>query len=106
MSDAHAGDPPPWIFQCDVDRLMVSVGGRTRTESVRNGLDGHATYLGSAPSCVHDIALGTGSDDDGGCTSIAVSDAAAPSVRQPQLRTIGSAKDSTIGIAFRPALWM
>lgn len=35
----YAGDPPPWIFQCDVDRLLVSVGGRTRTESVANGLD-------------------------------------------------------------------
>jgi 2-C-methyl-D-erythritol 4-phosphate cytidylyltransferase len=35
----YAGDPPPWIFQCDVDRLMLSVGGRTRTESVSNGLD-------------------------------------------------------------------
>ncbi len=31
----YAADPPPWIFQCDVDRLMVSIGGRTRTESVR-----------------------------------------------------------------------
>jgi 2-C-methyl-D-erythritol 4-phosphate cytidylyltransferase len=35
----YAGDPPPWLFQCDVDRLLVSVGGRTRTESVANGLD-------------------------------------------------------------------
>jgi 2-C-methyl-D-erythritol 4-phosphate cytidylyltransferase len=34
-----AGDPPPWIFQCDVGRLMLSVGGRTRQESVGNGLD-------------------------------------------------------------------
>jgi 2-C-methyl-D-erythritol 4-phosphate cytidylyltransferase len=32
-------DPPPWIFQCDVDRLLLSVGGRTRTESVRHGLE-------------------------------------------------------------------
>lgn len=32
-------DPPPWIFQCDVDRLLLAPGGRTRTESVRNGLD-------------------------------------------------------------------
>jgi len=32
-------DPPPWIFQCDVDRLLLSVGGRNRTESVRNGLE-------------------------------------------------------------------
>lgn len=36
---SHAADPPPWIFQCDVDRLMISLGGRTRTESVANGLD-------------------------------------------------------------------
>ena len=35
----YVADPPPWIFQCDVDRLLLSIGGRTRTESVRNGLD-------------------------------------------------------------------
>jgi 2-C-methyl-D-erythritol 4-phosphate cytidylyltransferase len=35
----YAGDPPPWIFQCDVDRLLVANGGRTRTESASNGLD-------------------------------------------------------------------
>lgn len=35
----YAGDPPPWLFQCDVDRLLVSIGGRTRSESVSNGLD-------------------------------------------------------------------
>lgn len=35
----YAGDPPPWIFQCDVGRLMLSVGGRTRQESVANGMD-------------------------------------------------------------------
>lgn len=35
----YVADPPPWIFQCDVDRLMVTTGGRTRTESVANGLD-------------------------------------------------------------------
>lgn len=34
-----AGDPPPWIFQCDADRLLLSVGGRERADSVRNGLD-------------------------------------------------------------------
>jgi 2-C-methyl-D-erythritol 4-phosphate cytidylyltransferase len=36
---AYAGDPPPWIFQCDVDRLMIAPGGKTRQESVANGLD-------------------------------------------------------------------
>lgn len=35
----YAGDPPPWLFQCDVDRLLVSVGGKTRAESVSNGLE-------------------------------------------------------------------
>ncbi len=32
-------DPPPWIFQCDIDRLLLSIGGETRTDSVRNGLE-------------------------------------------------------------------
>lgn len=35
----YAGDPPPWLFQCDLDRLAMSVGGTTRAESVANGLD-------------------------------------------------------------------
>jgi 2-C-methyl-D-erythritol 4-phosphate cytidylyltransferase len=36
---SHAADPPPWLFQCDVDRLLVSAGGRERAESVANGLE-------------------------------------------------------------------
>ena len=36
---AYAGDPPPWLFQCDLDRLVVSVGGRERADSVYNGLE-------------------------------------------------------------------
>src|SRR5688572_31890621 len=36
---AYVADPPPWIFQCDVDRLLLSIGGKNRTESVRNGLE-------------------------------------------------------------------
>lgn len=35
----HVGDPPPWIFQSDADRLLLSVGGRERSESVVNGLE-------------------------------------------------------------------
>lgn len=50
----HAGDPPPWIFQSDSERLLLSVGGRTRAESVRNGL------ADLPPSCrvvlIHDAA--------------------------------------------------
>src|SRR3954462_12555023 len=35
----YAGDPPPWVFQCDVDRLMISIGGKTRQQSVANGME-------------------------------------------------------------------
>ena len=35
----HAADPPPWIFQCDIDRMLVSQGGRDRMQSVYNGLE-------------------------------------------------------------------
>ena len=35
---SHAGDPPPWLFQCDVERLVVTVGGRTRFDSVVQGI--------------------------------------------------------------------
>ena len=35
----YAGDPPPWIFQSDAERLLISVGGSTRAESVSNGLE-------------------------------------------------------------------
>jgi 2-C-methyl-D-erythritol 4-phosphate cytidylyltransferase len=51
---SHAGDPPPWLFQCDVDRMLVSVGGRERSDSVRNGLedlDKSATIV-----AIHDAA--------------------------------------------------
>ena len=35
----YAGDPPPWIFQSDSERLLIGVGGATRAESVANGLE-------------------------------------------------------------------
>ena len=39
LPDSHVADPPPWIFQCDVDRLMIAPGGASRSESVWNGLE-------------------------------------------------------------------
>lgn len=54
VPQGYAGDPPPWIFQSDSERLLLSVGGRTRAESVRNGI------ADLPPSCgiilVHDAA--------------------------------------------------
>lgn len=35
----YAGDPPPWIFQSDISRLLIGVGGGQRGTSVRSGLD-------------------------------------------------------------------
>jgi 2-C-methyl-D-erythritol 4-phosphate cytidylyltransferase len=35
----YTADPPPWIFQSDVDRLLLSIGGTERGESVLHGLE-------------------------------------------------------------------
>lgn len=50
----YAADPPPWIFQCDIDRLMISTGGKTRTESVLNGLEDLPDEAGVV--LIHDAA--------------------------------------------------
>jgi len=50
----YAADPPPWIFQSDVDRLLVSVGGRERGESVLRGLEDLPDEVGIV--VVHDAA--------------------------------------------------
>src|SRR2546425_11599383 len=34
----YVADPPPWIFQCDVDRLLLSIGGGARTGTRGEGL--------------------------------------------------------------------
>jgi 2-C-methyl-D-erythritol 4-phosphate cytidylyltransferase len=54
LPPALAGDPPPWLFQCDVDRLMISIGGKTRQRSVANGLDDLPDEAGIV--LVHDAA--------------------------------------------------
>lgn len=50
----YAGDPPPWLFQCDVERMLVSVGGRERGDSVRNGLEDLTDFANIV--AVHDAA--------------------------------------------------
>lgn len=54
LPKAYAADPPPWLFQCDVDRLLVSVGGSERHESVVNGLEDLPEEVSVA--VVHDAA--------------------------------------------------
>lgn len=51
---SHAGDPPPWLFQSDLDRLLVCTGGRERGDSVYNGLEDLPEEC--AVALVHDAA--------------------------------------------------
>ena len=48
------GDPPPWLFQSDTERLLLSVGGATRQDSVSNGLEDLPSDL--SVIVVHDAA--------------------------------------------------
>jgi len=57
----YVGDPPPWIFQSDSDRLLLSVGGRHRGESVYNGLEDLPTECELV--VIHDAARPLASDD-------------------------------------------
>ena len=50
----HAGDPPAWLFQCDVERLLISVGGRERSDSVANGIEDLPPECGIV--VIHDAA--------------------------------------------------
>jgi 2-C-methyl-D-erythritol 4-phosphate cytidylyltransferase len=49
-----AADPPPWIFQCDLDRMIVSSGGKERMQSVYNGLEDMPE--GVSTVVIHDAA--------------------------------------------------
>ena len=50
----YVADPPPWIFQCDTDRLLLSIGGKHRSESVANGLEDLPAECGIV--VIHDAA--------------------------------------------------
>jgi CTP:molybdopterin cytidylyltransferase MocA len=55
LPKSHAADPPPWLFQCDIDRLLVSVGGRaaswTSTVHTSSGMSSSPFATLSARSC-------------------------------------------------------
>lgn len=61
LPKAYAADPPPWLFQCDVDRLLVSTGGNARHDSVVNGLEDLPEDIVIA--VVHDAARPLVTDD-------------------------------------------
>ena len=58
---AYAADPPPWLFQCDVDRLLITPGGTERHQSVLNGLEDLPESISIA--VVHDAARPLVTDD-------------------------------------------
>ncbi|MEX2180995.1 MAG: 2-C-methyl-D-erythritol 4-phosphate cytidylyltransferase [Gemmatimonadaceae bacterium] len=79
----YAGDPPPWIFQCDTDRMLISVGGRTRAESVANGLE----------------------DLPDGCTTVLIHDAARPLVSAAVIaRVVDEARKGHGAVAALPVV--
>ena len=79
----YAGDPPPWIFQSDPDRMLISVGGKTRAESVSNGLE----------------------DLPAECTTVLIHDAARPLASVAMIRrVIDEAKNGHGAIAALPVV--
>lgn len=83
LPSPYAGDPPPWIFQCDLDRMLLSVGGRTRAESVANGLE----------------------DLPAECTTVLIHDAARPLVSEGTMRrVIAEARQGHGAIAALPVV--
>lgn len=79
----YAGDPPPWLFQSDTDRMLISVGGRTRAESVANGLE----------------------DLPAECTTVLIHDAARPLVSTAMIkRVIAEARRGHGAVAALPVV--
>jgi 2-C-methyl-D-erythritol 4-phosphate cytidylyltransferase len=79
----YVGDPPPWIFQSDADRLLLSVGGRERSESVANGLEDLPTE----------------------CEIVVIHDAARPLITNETIgRVIGEARQGNGAVAAVPVV--
>ena len=80
---AFAGDPPPWIFQADLERLLVSTGGAERGDSVWSGIE--------------DL------EDD--CRIVVVHDAARPLVTDDTIdRVIAAARQGVSAVAALPVV--
>jgi 2-C-methyl-D-erythritol 4-phosphate cytidylyltransferase len=83
LPQSRLGDPPPWLFQSDLERLLLSVGGRDRTESVANGLE----------------------DLPDGCRIVLVHDAARPLVTDETIgRVIAEARRGHGAVAALPVV--
>ena len=80
---SHAADPPPWLFQCDVERLLVSLGGAERGDSVFAGL----------------------ADVPDECRVVVVHDAARPFIDDDTItRVVAAARDGYGAVAALPVV--
>ena len=80
---SHAADPPPWLFQCDIERLLVAAGGAERGDSVWAGL----------------------ADLPDECSVVVVHDAARPFLDAATIdRVIAAARDGTGAVAALPVV--
>jgi 2-C-methyl-D-erythritol 4-phosphate cytidylyltransferase len=80
---AFAGDPPPWIFQADLERLLVSTGGAERGDSVWSGIE----------------------DLEEDCRIVVVHDAARPLVTDDTIdRVIAAARQGVSAVAALPVV--
>jgi len=80
---AFAGDPPPWIFQSDLERLLVSTGGAERGDSVWSGIE----------------------DLEEDCRIVVVHDAARPLVTDDTIdRVIAAARQGVSAVAALPVV--
>jgi len=105
LPQRYAGDPPPWLFQCDVDRLLVSIGGRTRSESVANGLDDLPDEAQIV--LVHDAARPLVGQATIGRVIAAVEESSAAIAALPVIDTLKSVDEAgrITGTVDRSALW-
>lgn len=92
LPHAHVGDPPVWLFQSDTERLLLSVGGRERIDSVRNGMEDLPEEFGVI--VIHDAArpLVTAKMIDDVITEARKGNAAAPGI--PVVDTLKRVDDS------------
>ena len=101
----YAGDPPPWIFQSDVDRLLVASGGKERGDSVYNGLDDMPEEC--TVTLVHDAARPFVDDAtiDRVVAAARAGNAAVPALPVVDTLKQASADGRVVGTVARDGLW-
>lgn len=99
-----AGDPPPWLFQSDLERLLISVGGKERGDSVANGLEDLPDGINVV--VVHDAARPLATADSVDRVISAARRGVGATAALPVVDTIKRVEDNRIaGTVPRDGLW-